>query len=159
MTTIMEEDVSGASLQAGPTNSNAQSSTVDLDTMAFRPVEGSDPADAMSGLTVTAHPVGARVITVHRHRLDAEIAVELRRLSYALLAHSTHPILLDLTTATHTEPTAVDAIVDFAYQAGDANVDFRLVCDAHAPTLTPILARPALFKVYPTTDAALDQHS
>jgi hypothetical protein len=106
--------------------------------------------------TSTDHPTGARVIRV-RAILDAAASAELRHEAVALLARSVEPLVVDLTAVRAAEAAAASAVLrDLAYEAGDANVDLRIVRDPEAPEVSrAVLDDETLFEIYPTLDAAL----
>ncbi|GAA4853109.1 hypothetical protein GCM10023201_53140 [Actinomycetospora corticicola] len=131
--------------------------TPDDDLIAPRPA-GADPARAReSGPT---SPGSARVIRA-RAVLDAAAAADLRRQTRALLARSGDPIVVDLTDVRDVEPAvAPGALRDLAYEAGDADVDLRVVRGPGAPSVSrALLVDGALFELYPTLDAALRRRS
>jgi len=85
-------------------------------------------------------------------------AAELRREARALLAHSVHPLVVDLTAVRLTGPAAAAVLRDLAYEAGVADVDLRVVRDPDAPEVArAVLDDEALFEIYPTLDAALQR--
>jgi anti-anti-sigma regulatory factor len=120
--------------------------------------EGPDPGPHRPQWSISDSPTGARVIRVGT-TLDATGAPELRREARALLARSVDPIVIDLTALRIVEPTAASAVLrDLAYEAGDADVDLRVVTDPEGPGVTrAVLGDRALFEVYPTLDAALQR--
>ncbi|NYD37422.1 hypothetical protein [Actinomycetospora corticicola] len=93
--------------------------------------------------------------------LDAAAAADLRRQTRALLARSGDPIVVDLTDVRDVEPAvAPGALRDLAYEAGDADVDLRVVRGPGAPSVSrALLVDGALFELYPTLDAALRRRS
>jgi hypothetical protein len=106
--------------------------------------------DDRAWTTVTAPVRGARVLTA-RATFDAAAAAQLRREVRALLAHSTAPLVVDLAGVRDADPVvASDALRDVAHEAGDADVDLRVV---RGPGLR--LDDEELFELYPTLDAAL----
>ena len=116
---------------------------------------GVDPGPHRPRWSISDPPTGARVIRVGT-TLDATSAPELRRQARALLARSVHPHVIDLTAVRVVEPIAAAVLRDLAYEAGDADVDLRVVTDPDAPGVTrAVLANEALFEVYPTLGAAL----
>jgi anti-anti-sigma regulatory factor len=100
---------------------------------------------------------GARVLRAGA-TLDATAAAELRREAIALLARSVDTLVVDLTAVRDAEPAAASAVIrDLAYEAGDADVDLRVVCDPAAPEPTrTLLGDETLFEIYPSLGAALD---
>ena len=119
--------------------------------------DGLDPGLVRPRLSITDSPTGARVITAGA-TLDATAAAELRREARALLAHSVHPLVVDLTAVRLTGPAAAAVLRDLAYEAGDADVDLRVVRDPGAPEVTrAVLDDETLFEIYPTVDAALQR--
>lgn len=101
--------------------------------------------------------VGARVIRAGA-TLDATAVAELRREAWALLARSVHPLVVDLTAVRSAEPVAAALLRDLAYEAGDADVDLRIVRDPRAPGVTgTVLDDETLFEIYPSLDAALQR--
>jgi len=118
--------------------------------------DGVDPGPHRPQCSISDSPTGARVIRVGT-TLDATGAPELRRQALALLARSVHPIVIDLTAVRVVEPTVASAVLrDLAYEAGDADVDLRVVTDPDAPGVTrAVLGNETLFEVYPTLGAAL----
>jgi hypothetical protein len=94
--------------------------------------------------------------------LDAAAAAELRREVRALLARSADPLVVDLTAVRAAErASAADVLRDLAYEAGDADVDLRIVRrvvrDPGARDVSrALLGDESLFEVYPDLDAALD---
>jgi anti-anti-sigma regulatory factor len=89
--------------------------------------------------------------------LDAPAAAALRREARALLARSAHPLVVDLTAVRTAEPAAAAALRDLAYEAGDADIDLRVVRDPAAPEVARVLLDDeTLFETYPTLDAALE---
>jgi anti-anti-sigma regulatory factor len=116
---------------------------------------GDDPAPDRPRLSVTDSPAGARVIRAGV-TLDAAAAAELRREASALLARSVHPLVLDLTAVRAAGPAASAVLRDLAYEAGDANIDFRVVRDPEASEVArTVLDDETLFEIYPSLDAAL----
>jgi anti-anti-sigma regulatory factor len=102
-----------------------------------------------------ARGTGARVLGA-RAVLDAAAAAELRRETKALLARSADPLVVDLTGVRVAEAAARGVLRELAYEAGEADVDFRVVRDAGAPEVTrPLLDDEALFEIFPSVDAAL----
>jgi hypothetical protein len=81
----------------------------------------------------------------------------LRREARALLARSADPLVVDLTDVRDIEPTTPSGVLrDLAYEAGDADVDLRVVLDPAASEATrALLDDESLFEIYPTLDAAL----
>ena len=120
--------------------------------------EGRDPEPDRPRLSITASPTGIRVIKAGA-TLDPTAAAELRREARALVARSAHPLVVDLTAVRDAEPAAAYAVLrDLAYEAGDADIDLRVVRDPAAPEVTrAVLDDETLFELYPTLDAAL-QH-
>lgn len=114
-----------------------------------------DPVPDVSALSVTTRPVGVRVIAAPMGSLDAAAGKELRRLGRTLLAHSARLLVLDLTEVVRAHPSAVDAVVDLAYEAGDASVDLRVVCDVMSTVLRQDPSLEQLLDLYPTLDTAL----
>jgi anti-anti-sigma regulatory factor len=101
------------------------------------------------------HPTGARVIRV-RATLDAAAAAELRHEAIALLARSVQPLVVDLTAVRAAGAAASTVLRELAYEAGDANVDLRIVRDPEAPEMSrAVLDDETLFEIYPTLAAAL----
>jgi anti-anti-sigma regulatory factor len=107
-------------------------------------------------LSITDPRPRARVIRAGA-TLDAAAAAELRREAMALLARSVAPLVVDLSAVRTAEPAAaLAALRDLAYEAGDADVDLRLVDDPAAPeVIRAILVGETLFELYPSLDAAL----
>lgn len=100
-------------------------------------------------------PTCARVLGA-RATLDATAAAELRREAKALLARSADPLVVDLTGVRAAEPAACGVLRELAYEAGDADVDFRVVRAAGASEVTqPLLDDETLFEIFPSVDAAL----
>lgn len=101
-------------------------------------------------------PGGARVLRA-RATIHAAAAAQLRREARALLARSADPVVVDLTDVRDIEPTTPSGLLrDLAYEAGDADVDLRVVLDPAAPEATrALLDDETLFEIYPTLDAAL----
>jgi anti-anti-sigma regulatory factor len=120
--------------------------------------DGLDPGLGRPRLSVTNSAAGARVIKAGP-TLDAAAAAELRREARALLAFSVHPLVVDLTAVRAAEPAATSAVLrDLAYEAGDANVDLRVVSSPEAPEVArAALDDESLFEFYPTLDAALQR--
>jgi anti-anti-sigma regulatory factor len=104
----------------------------------------------------TGTPRGARVLTAGA-TLDAAAAAELRRGVRALLARSADPLVVDLTPVRAAErATAADVLRDLAHEAGDADVDLRVVVDPGAGVAArALLGDETLFEVYPDLDSAL----
>lgn len=101
-------------------------------------------------------PGGARVLSAGA-TLDATAAAELRREARALLARSADPLVVDLTAVRVAEPAAASsALRDLAYEAGEADIDLRVVRDPGAPETARALLDETLFEIYPSLDAALD---
>jgi hypothetical protein len=66
--------------------------------------------------------------------------------------------VVDLTAVRLTGPAAAAVLRDLAYEAGDADVDLRVVRDPGAPEVTrAVLDDETLFEIYPTVDAALQR--
>jgi hypothetical protein len=101
-------------------------------------------------------PSGAHVLRAGA-TLDAAAAAELRRDVRALLARSVHPLVVDLTAVRAAErDTAADVLRDLAYEAGDADVDLRVVRDARARDVCrALLGDETLFEIYPDLGTAL----
>jgi anti-anti-sigma regulatory factor len=121
-----------------------------------RPVgDDPDPESARARWSITASPNGTRVLTAGA-ALDARAAAELRREAMALLARSAHPLVVDLTAVRSTEAAAAVVFRELASEAGDADVDLRVVRDPGATGVArAVLGDESLFDVYPTLDAAL----
>ncbi|MFC5066033.1 hypothetical protein [Actinomycetospora atypica] len=130
---------------------------IDDDQLDQRP-SGDDPGSgpARPTVSVTDSPTGARVISTGP-TLDAAGAAELLREFSALLARSAHPLVVDLTAVRAVEPRAASgALRHLAYEAGDADVDLRVVRDPDAHEVArAVFGDESLFEVYPTLDAAL----
>ena len=127
-----------------------------MDTDDDRPDErpSADGVDR-AAVVVTDLPTGVRVISTGAI-LDAAGAAELRREFSALLARSVHPLVVDLTAVRAVESDAVSAVLrHLAYEAGDADVDLRVVRDPGAHVARAVFGDESLFEVYPTLDAAL----
>ncbi|WP_433782652.1 STAS domain-containing protein [Actinomycetospora sp. CA-101289] len=106
------------------------------------------------GTSFTGSPDGARVIRAGA-TLDAAAAAELRREVRSQLARSLDPLVVDLMAVRAAEPAAAAALRDLAYEAGDADVDLRLVRGPAAPEVTrALLDDESLFEIYPTLGAA-----
>lgn len=90
--------------------------------------------------------------------LDATAAAELRREAIALLARSVDPLVVDLTAVRDAEPAAASAVIRaLAYEAGDADVDLRVVRDPAAPEVSrTLLGDETLFEIYPSLGVALE---
>ena len=117
--------------------------------------DGLDPGLGRPRLSITDSPTGARVITAGA-TLDATAATELRREARTLLARSAHPLVVDLTAVRLTEPVASAVLRELAYEAGDADVDLRVVVDPAAPEVTgAVIDDATLFEICSTLDAAL----
>jgi hypothetical protein len=119
--------------------------------------DGADPGPERARVTESSGDVRvlrARAV-VHR-----AAAAELRREARALLARSADPLVVDLTAVRDVEPAAASGVLrDLAYEAGDADVDLRVVLDPGAPAATrALLDDETLFEIYPTLDAALRRH-
>jgi hypothetical protein len=120
------------------------------------PPAGDGPDPGPDRAWVTESPGCARVLRA-RATVHAAAAAELRREARALLARSADPLVVDLTAVRDVEPTtASGALRDVAYEAGDADVDLRVVLGPGAPEAArALLDDDTLFEVYPTLDAAL----
>ncbi|HSK58824.1 MAG TPA: STAS domain-containing protein [Actinomycetospora sp.] len=119
------------------------------------PTGASWPGRPMMSTTET--PSGVHVLRAGA-TLDAAAAAELRREVRALLARSADPLVVDL-PAVHAadRATAADVLRDLAYEAGDADVDLRVVRDPGArEAARALLGDESLFEIYPDLDAALD---
>jgi anti-anti-sigma regulatory factor len=117
--------------------------------------DGLDPGPDRPRVSTTGSPNGARVLRAGA-ALDATAAAELRREASALLARSVRPLVVDLTAVRAAEPAAAAVLRDLAYEAGEADVDLRVVRDPGAPEVTRvILDDETLFEIYPTLAAAL----
>ena len=117
--------------------------------------EGLHPEPGRARWSITGSPTGTPVITAGP-TLDATAAAELRREARALLARSVHALVVDLTAVRLTDPAAAAVLRDLAYEAGDADVDLRVVRDPGAPEVTrAVLDDETLFELYPSLDAAL----
>ena len=116
-----------------------------------------DPGTDRPRTSRTGSPNAARVLRAGA-TLDALAAAELRRDARALLARSVHPLVIDLTAVRIAEAAAASAVLrELAYEAGDADVDLRVVRDPAAPEIArALLAHEALFEIYPSLDAALE---
>ncbi|GLZ55618.1 STAS domain-containing protein [Actinomycetospora sp. NBRC 106378] len=99
--------------------------------------------------------VGSTRVLRARPVVDAAAAAEVRRESRALLARSTAPIVVDLTAVRHVEPGAAGVLRDVAREAGDADVDLRVVRACRRATTRALLDDEALYEIYPTLAAAL----
>ena len=108
-------------------------------------------------VSVTNSPTGARVVSTAA-TLDAAGAAELRREFSALLARSMDPLVVDLSAVRAVEPNAASVVLrHLAYDAGDADVDLRVVRDPVAHEVArAVLGDEALFEVYPTLEAAIE---
>jgi hypothetical protein len=90
-------------------------------------------------------------------RTVEDAVAELRREARALLARSACPLVVDLTAVRTAEPAASAVLRDLAYDAGDADVDLRIVRDPAASEVArTLLGDETLFELYPSLDAALD---
>ena len=116
-----------------------------------------DPGADRPWLSITDSTTGARVIRAGTS-LDATSAPEFRREARALLARSVHPVVIDLTAVRVAEPAASAVLRELAYEAGDADVDLRVVSDPDAPEIQrAVLDDETLFEIYPSLDAALQR--
>lgn len=117
---------------------------------------GGDPVFDRPRTPVPGPAEDARVLRTGP-TLDAAAAATLRRETRALLARSTAPLVVDLTAVRDVEPASASGVLrDLAYEAGEADVDLRVVRDPRAPAATrALLDDEALFELYPTLDAAL----
>jgi anti-anti-sigma regulatory factor len=107
-------------------------------------------------MSTTNPPNAARVLRAVA-TLDASAVAALRREARALLARSACPLVVDLTAVRTAEPAASAVLRDLAYDAGDADVDLRIVRDPAAPEVArTLLGDETLFELYPSLDAALD---
>src|SRR3954469_15226595 len=89
--------------------------------------DGPDSGPDRTRMSTTDSPNGARVLRAGA-TLDATAAAELRREASALLAHSVRALVVDLTAVRAADPAAASAVLrELAYEAGDADVDFRVV--------------------------------
>lgn len=117
--------------------------------------DGLDPKVDRPRPSITDRRTGTRVITAGPI-LHATAAAELRRVAKALLAHSDHPLLIDLTAVRYAEFAASVVLRDLAYEAGDADVDLRVVLDPAAHEVTrAVLDDETLFEIYPDLATAL----
>ena len=117
--------------------------------------EGLHPEPGRARWSITESPTGTPVITAGAS-LDATATAELRREARALLARSVPALVVDLTAVRLTDPAAAAVLRDLAYEAGDADVDLRVVRDPGAPEMTrAALDDETLFELYPSLDAAL----
>jgi hypothetical protein len=118
--------------------------------------EDIEPGGDRPGMSHTGPPDAARIIRAGAS-FDASAAAELRREARALLARSADPLVVDLTTIRVAEaPEASAALRELAYEAGDADVDLRVVLDPTAPGMVrALLDDEDLFEIYPSLDAAL----
>jgi anti-anti-sigma regulatory factor len=115
-----------------------------------------DPAPDPPGTSSRGSPAGARVLRPGA-TLDAAAAAQLRRDARVLLARSPEPLVIDLTTVRAVDRAAASGVLrELAYEAGDADVDLRVVRDPGAPAVTrALLDDETLFELFPTLDAAL----
>src|SRR4051812_34049408 len=122
----------------------------DDDRVDPRPTDGIDSGPDRPRSSTMDSPNGARVIKAGA-TLDATAAAELRREARALLARSAHPLVVDLLAVRTAEPAAASAVLrELAYEAGDADVDLRVVRDPAAPEVTrALLDDETLFEIYP----------
>lgn len=118
--------------------------------------EGLDPGPERPRTSTPDSPPGARVLRAGA-TLDAAAAAELRREAMALLARSADPVVVDLTAVHAVEPAAASGVLrELAYEAGEADVDLRVVRAPGAPEVTrAVLADESLFEIFPSLDAAL----
>ena len=114
-----------------------------------------DPGRAT--VSVTESPTGARVVSVGV-TLDAVGLAQLRREFRALLARSGNPLIVDLTAVRAVDSVRAPVVLrHLACDAGDADVDFRVVWDLVAnERARPVLGDESPFDIYPTLDAALE---
>lgn len=111
--------------------------------------------DDLSGPVCTSTAGSTRVLRA-RPTVDMAAAAELRRESRALLARSSDPIVVDLRAVRTVEATAADVVREVAYEAGDADVDLRVVRAPRARAVTrALLDDEALYEIHPTLAAAL----
>lgn len=105
-------------------------------------------------------PEGARVLRVGA-AVDTAAATQLRREARALLARSGNPLVVDLTAVRAVDRAAASGVLrELAYEAGEADVDLRIVRDPGAPEVTrALLDDETLFELFPTLDAALRQRA
>ncbi|NMO89755.1 hypothetical protein [Actinomycetospora sp. TBRC 11914] len=116
---------------------------------------GFDPEVDQPRSSIIDSRTGTRVITAGPV-LHATAVAQLRRVAKALLAHSDDPLLIDLTAVRYAESAASVVLRDLAYEAGDANIDLRVVLDPAAHEVTrAVLDDETLFEIYPDLDAAL----
>lgn len=111
--------------------------------------------DDLSSPVCTSAAGSARVLRV-RPTVDAAAAAELRRESRALLARSSDPVVVDLRGVRTVDAAAAGVLRELAYEAGDADVDLRVVRAPRARAVTrSLLADEALYEIHPTLAAAL----
>lgn len=111
---------------------------------------GADPARFRNGRVESVRVLRVRAV------VDAAAAAELRREARALLARSGAPIVVDLTGVRAVEPTHDFVVRDLAYEAGEADVELRVVRGPRpSETTRTLLGDEALFEIYPTLDAAV----
>ncbi|WP_018330232.1 STAS domain-containing protein [Actinomycetospora chiangmaiensis] len=105
---------------------------------------------------VTETAGGVRLLRA-RPVVDAAAAAELRRECRGLLARSAAPVVVDLTAVRDVDPDAAAGVLcELAYEAGDADVDLRVVRGRRASAATrTLLDDETLFELYPTLTAAL----
>ncbi|NMO88322.1 STAS domain-containing protein [Actinomycetospora sp. TBRC 11914] len=115
-----------------------------------------DPAPDPWGTSGGDRPAGVRVLRVGA-TLDAAAAAQLRREARGLLARSAEPLVVDLTAVRAVDRAAASgALRELAYEAGDADVDLRVVRDPGTAEVTgALLDDETLFELFPTLDAAL----
>ncbi|NMO89344.1 STAS domain-containing protein [Actinomycetospora sp. TBRC 11914] len=118
--------------------------------------EDPDPGPDRPRTSTPDSPPGARLLRAGA-TLDSAAAAELRREARALLARSADPVVVDLTAVRAAEPAAASSVLrELAYEAGDADVDLRIVRAPGAPeVIRAVLDDESLFEIFPSLDAAL----
>lgn len=119
--------------------------------------DGLDPARGRAWSSFTDSPTGTRVLRAGA-TLDMTAAAALRREATGLLARSVRSLVVDLSDVRLADPDAASAVLrELAYEAGDADVDLRVVTPEAPEVTRAVLGDETLFEIFPTVDAALQR--
>lgn len=120
-------------------------------------LEDLTPAHGLAGLEWLATAVPLIRVT---GELTGDTAIQLRNTVYAHVARSSRLVVIDLRPITALPAEGIAALVDIAYEAGDAGIGLCLVAGLSDDHPVPAALRGAglyaLFDIHPDPSAALD---
>jgi ABC-type transporter Mla MlaB component len=120
-------------------------------------LDGLVPAHGLAGIEWLATAVP---LIRFAGELTTDTAIQLRHTVYAHLARKSRLVVIDLRPITALHPEGIAALIDIAYEAGEAGIGLCLVAglsDDH-PVHTALRGAGlyALFDIHPDPSAALD---